>query len=154
MLVEKMVVERVRSHMRSHGLQEPLQSAYWKGCSTETALLWVQDHALRSLERGMGVILLLLYLSAAFNTVDHELLLETVERYVGLGGRCLDWLRGYLSYRVQSVTIGDGRSTSRRLACGVPQGSVLGPLLFTIYTSSLGKLLRSLHGSAVSLVCG
>ena len=83
-------------------------------------------------------------LSAASDTVDHELLLETVERDVGLGGRCLDWLRGYLSDSLQSDGVGDGRSTSRRLVCGVSSGSVLPPPPFTIYTSSLGKLLRSL----------
>ena len=106
----------------------------------------------------MGVILLLLDLSAAFDTVDHELLLETVERDVGLGGGRLDCMVVVhlksltsdetcipdLSDRVQRVAVGDGRTTSRRLVCGVPQGSVLGHLLFTVYTSSLGKLLRSL----------
>ena len=133
--------------MRPRGLQEPLQSAHWDGCSTCTALLCVQDYVLGSLERGVGVIPLLLDLPAAFDTVDHELLLETVERDVGLGGRCLDWLRGCLSHRVQSVAVGGGRSTIRRLVCGVPQGSVLPappPVLFTIYPFSMGKLLRPL----------
>ena len=96
----------------------------------------------------MGVTLLLLDLSVAFDTVDHELLLETVERTVGLGGRCLDWLRGYLSGRVQSVAVGNGRSTNRRLVCGVVQGSVLDPLLLFTGEASL------VSGSAVSLVCG
>ena len=67
-----------------------------------------------------------------------------LERDIGLGGRCLDWLRGHLSDRVQYVAGGDARSASRRLVCGVPQGSVLGSLLITIYTSSLLKLLRPL----------
>ena len=91
----------------------------------------MQDHVLRSLKKGMGVTLLLLDLSAAFDTADHELLLGTVERNVGLSGLCLDWLRGYLSDRMQSVAVGNARSTTRGLVCGVPQGSVLNPLLFT-----------------------
>ena len=62
-LVEKIVAGRIRSHMHPHGLPEPLQSAYWEGCSTETALLCMHDHVLRSLESAVGVILLLLDLS-------------------------------------------------------------------------------------------
>ena len=101
----------------------------------------------------MGVTLLLVDLPAVFDTVDHELLLETVERHVGLGGRCLDWPRGYLSDRVQSVAVGDGRSTSRRLVCGVPQVPVLGsPAVHHIQFFAAEASPDS--GSAVSLVCG
>ena len=139
------MAERIRSHMHAHGLQEPLQSAslgrlqhrdYPLVCARPCALQSGEGYGCHTKELIMVisslVVLLLLDLSAAFDTVDHELLLETVERDVGLGGRCLDWLSGYLSDRVQSVAVGDGRSTSRRLVCGVTQGSVLGPLLFTI----------------------
>ena len=148
------MVERIRSHMRAHGLQEPLQSVYWEDCSTGTALLCVQDHVLRSLEKGMGVILLLLDLSAAFDTVDHELQLETVERDVGLGGQCLDWLRGYLSDRVQSVAVGDGRSIMQRESCVWCAAGVCSGPPAVHYIHFFAGEASPVSGSAVSLVCG
>lgn len=129
--------------MKVNNLYEPFQSAYREHGSTETALLKVQDHIIRSLDKGRGVILLLLDLSAAFDTVSHELLIDTLQNDIGVTGHCLHWLRDYLSNRFQSVHVGMGKSVSIELECGVPQGSVLGPLLFSIYTSPLGRLLRS-----------
>ena len=125
-----------------NNLQEPLQSAYKQLHSTETALLKVQDHILRNLDQGKGVVLLLLDLSAAFDTVDHGLLLKTLETTMGIKGQCLQWLTSYLEHRQQSVSIGGVQSTSHTITCGVPHGSVLGPLLFTIYTTPLAAMLR------------
>lgn len=108
-------------------------------------MVGLQDYILRSIDQRKGVILLLLDLSAAFDTVDHNILLSTLENDVGIKGQCLQWLASYLQYRQQAVLIDGDQSPSHTLTCGVPQGSVLGPLLFTVYTSPLAALLRE-HG--------
>ena len=74
----------------------------------------------------------LLALSAAFDTLDHSILLKSLETTYGVSGAVLDWFASYLSGRFQSVTVGD-LSTPRPLECGAPQGSVLGPVLFPLY---------------------
>ncbi len=90
------------------------------------------------------VILTLRDLSAAFDTVDHCILLERLERRFGVKGAALDWFRSYLCNRTQSVALPGGtRSKPQNLTCGVPQGSVLGPILFCVYTAPLGDILRA-----------
>lgn len=145
-LVEKFVADRLIEHIHGNNLFEPLQSAYRQFCSVETALLKVQDDILRSLDQRKGVLLLLLDLSAAFDTVDHGLLLHTLEHTFRVTDQCLDWVASYLSNRQQTVAISGHHSSSRTLVCGVPQGSVLGPLLFTMYTTPLAMAIRE-HGS-------
>jgi hypothetical protein len=140
--LEKVVADRLIAHLQENNLYEPLQSAYRQYCSTETALLKVQDHILKNLDKRKGVVLLLLDLSAAFDTVDHATLLNTLENTFGVTGQCLSWVASYLSHRQQSVCISGERSSSRNLSCGVPQGSVLGPLLFTMYIAPLAAILR------------
>ena len=76
------------------------------------------------------MIILLLDLSAAFDTVDHNILLSHLKSRFGINGIALDWFRSYLPNRTYTVTVLGGRSTDRPLMTGVPQGSVLGPILF------------------------
>ena len=89
-----------------------------------------------SMDKG-EVTLLLLDLSAAFDTLDHGILLERLESRFGIKGTALKWIESYLTDRHQSVLINGVRSDRKSLKYGVPQGSVLGPLLFTAYTSPL-----------------
>ena len=81
-------------------------------------------------------LLVLLDLSAAFDTVDHGILLEALKK-LGLGGKAFEWFRSYLSGRCQRISVRGCQSESLKLNCGVPQGSCLLPLVFTIYTRSL-----------------
>ena len=90
-------------------------------------------------------MLLLLDLSAAFDTVDHKILLGRLSSRFGIKGKALDWLRSYLTDRTQLVKVDDASSTVRPLHWGVPQGSVLGPMLYLLYTSPLGDIVRE-HG--------
>ena len=140
-VLEKVVASQLHNHLSTNGLLEPYQSAYCAGCSTETALLRVHNDVIVALSKGRAVLLVLLDLSAAFDTVDHDLLIAELAG-LGMGGTVLQWFRSYLTGRVQHVCIGNNRSDAKTLTCGVPQGSVLGPILFTTYTSSLGSLLR------------
>ena len=92
----------------------------------------------------------MLDLSAAFDTIDHGVLLDALEHQFGLAGRVLSWFGSYLTNRVQAVKIGQAVSSFIELVFGVPQGSVLGPVLFTLYTASLGAIIR-LHGMTFHL---
>ncbi|XP_072041338.1 uncharacterized protein [Amphiura filiformis] len=110
------------------------QSAYRKHFSTETALVRVQ----RS-----DVVLVLLDLSAAFDTVDHQILLRRLRDRYGVHGKALAWCTSYLCNRQQSVVIGDSVSATHFMNCSVPQGSVAGPFMFTVYAAPLEDLIRS-----------
>jgi hypothetical protein len=131
--------------MEKNDLYEHLQSAYRPGHSTETALLKIASDINLSLDQGDGVLLVLLDLSSAFDTIDHDILLERLSTWCGVRGSALQWLKSYLADRTQSVLIGEALSDPSDLKTGVPQGSVLGPLVFTIYILPLGAILRK-HG--------
>ena len=126
--------------MQSHSLLEPFQSAYLKCHSTETALLRVVNDLLQASDSGCVSILSLLDLSAAFDTADHNILITRLRSTFGCSGTVLDWFISYLSCRTQSVFVGH-ESTTCVLKCGVPQGSVLGPLLFTLHTHPLSTVI-------------
>ena len=88
-------------------------------------------------------ILVLLDLSAAFDTVVHDILLHRLCHRFGVTGHALDWFRSYLASRSERVTV-NGTCSREHITCGVPQGSVLGPILFLAYMSPLGDVIRSM----------
>jgi hypothetical protein len=87
-------------------------------------------------------VLALLDLSAAFDTLDHQIMLNRLETTFGITGTALKWLESYLIDRVQTTVVGDIKSKPKALQFGVPQGSVLGPFLFTLYTSTLSDIIK------------
>ena len=142
-LIERAVNNQTSAHLTSGGLYEPMQSAYRAGYSVETCLLKVQNDLLCALDHKQCVYLTLLDLSAAFDTVDHRMLLTLLQTRFGFTDLALQWMHSYLTERTQSVYINGITSAVQHLTCGVPQGSVLGPVLFTLYTTPLGQLIRS-----------
>jgi len=127
-------------HVDGNNLSELYQSAYEKHHSTETALLKVQDDILLAIDNNCCVILLLLNFSAAFDTVDHHILLDRLSKRFGITGNVLEWFRSYLSNQHHSH-----KSMSHELRCGMLWGSVLRPILFLLYISLLGDVMRSHH---------
>ena len=103
----------------------------YRAChSTETALTRVQNDVLMDIDNKRGVVLVLLDLSAAFDTIDHTLLLTLLKERLGLTDLAISWIASYLSRRSQSIVINGEESKSVPLTFGVPQGSVLGPFLY------------------------
>ena len=136
-LVEKSVAVQLTKH-----LDETFQSAYKEFHSTETALLRVHNDILCSLDQNKSVILLLLDLSAAFDTVDHAILISRLLNRFGVKGTALVWFKSNLTSRQQFVNVEDGMSSRRPLLRGVPQGSVLGPLLYLVYTAPIADFIK------------
>ena len=128
--------------MKEHGLHEKNQLAYHCHHSTETALVKEQNNLLRATDEGCRVFLVLQDLSAAFDTLDYDILLRYLKKSVGLSDLALCWMDSYLRGRSQSVTIDGKTSDAAGLKYGIPQGSVLGPILFTIYTIPIGHIAR------------
>ena len=135
---------QIRSHMDSHDLGNTFKSAYKVGHSTETALLCIKMRF--TLSKGMPTALVLPDLSAAFDTIDHDTLLSRLSARFGFAGSALKWFRSYLQDRFQSIKIGSSLSNLFELKFGIPQGSVLGPLLFSLYTTPLGQVIRKYIG--------
>jgi Reverse transcriptase (RNA-dependent DNA polymerase)/Endonuclease/Exonuclease/phosphatase family len=144
-LLERLVAQQLWHYLRQFDLLPPLQSGFRPGHSTETAVLRVLSDLLTAVDRGDVGVLVLLDLSAAFDTVDHRILLERLRTSFGVTGQVSNWFRSYLTGRRQHVRCGLERSSEMVLDCGVPQGSVLGPVLFILYTADLCGIIES-HG--------
>ena len=130
-------------HLTSNSLLNSHQSAYCKHHSTEAALLYIHDHLVSAIGSQKVSCLRLLDLSAAFDTTDHDNLITRLSSWFGIHDSVLSWFKSYLSsrrFRVKCVT---DLSSWHKSSCGVPQGSVIGPLLFVMYTTPLSTLISS-----------
>ena len=145
-LVERVAAKQLVDHIHQHGLDNSYQSAYKSGHSPETALLSIKNDIHLSLSRGEATALVLLDPSAAFDTINHSTLLSCLLDWFGVVGLTLKWFSSYLTERFQSIKIGFTLSDLQKLLFGVPQGSVLGPLLFSPYTSPLSTLIGKHKG--------
>ena len=118
----------------------PLQSAYCKFHSTETALLILTNDIMETIDSGKITILTALDMSAAFNTLDHTTLLHRLQHTFGLSGYVISWVRSYLTNRTSFVKFHSSSSPNTTICTGVPQGSVLGPILFVFFKSPVASV--------------
>ena len=136
-VLERLVLSQLNEHLNYNNLFSPLKSAYRPNHSIETALLRVFRGLLTALDNNKICILTLLNSSAAFDTIDHQILLTRLQQSFGIFGSALSWFRSYLSNRTQAITVNGLHSQQTTIHFGVPQGSVLGPVLFILYTQPL-----------------
>jgi hypothetical protein len=140
-VIEKAASRQVMTHVDSNNIGEPFQSSYKRHHSTETALLKVKNDLLRSLDNNKAVLMVLLDMSAAFDTVDHDILLARLESKFGIGSTVKSWFSTYLKDRVTKVSIDGEFSSDHVMRYSLPQGSVLGPHGFILYTSPIGNII-------------
>ena len=141
-LLEKVVSDQLNNYLNVHSLYCDEQSGYRKAHSCETLLLKFQDDIINEVSKNKFVAVLLLDLSAAFDAIDHNILLKKLETLYGIKGKALKWFRSYLSGRTFSVKIRKTRSSIEIVLYGVPQGSILGPILFILYTKELSDIVK------------
>lgn len=142
-VLERLVLTRITSHCNESAAVDSFQSAYRRGHSTETALLRVTNDVFEAFDSGQSVLLVALDQSAAFDCIDHGTLIDRLRHTYGLAGTALDWLRSYLHLRLSFVKWKSCSSRSVLVDTGVPQGSALGPQLFSMYIAPLAGLIRS-----------
>ena len=149
-LAERVVLSRLNEHLISNNLRVNNQFGYKKGHSAETLLVQVVDNILVAADQKTATVLLLLDLSAAFDTVDHMKLLKILSHEIGIQATALKWFKSFLTCRTQKVNVNGTYSNDILIKFGVPQGSVLGPVLFNIYIRSINKVVEACGFS----VCG
>ena len=142
-LMEKCVAVQLNQYLNNNCLFEEFQSAYKIAHSTETALLKMQSAILMSLDNGKAVVMVFLDMSAAFDIVNHKILLSRLSESFEIKGMALKWFNSYLTNRKQFVSINNAVSSFWDQNVGVPQGSVLGLILYVMYTSSVADIIKS-----------
>ena len=140
---EKIMYTRLLKFLNKLQIIYKNQFGFRKHHSTYMALMLLIDKITKSLDKGEFVVGVFLDFSKAFDTVNHEILLKKMEHY-GIRGHVLSWFKSYLSSRSQFVTYNGVKSTQKNITCGVPQGSILGPLLFLLYINDLSKVCESM----------
>jgi len=137
------MMSRLVAHVEQSPSYNRYQSAYRKGYSTETAITRLLNDTYCNADNKARTLLVQLDLSAAFDTIDLYTLMNRVEHTFGISGRALMWLKSYLKNREQFIRVGNQQSASKTCEFGVPQGSVLGPLLFTLYVAPIANVIAS-----------
>ena len=144
-MLERTVATQLKAHLCSNDPFEPFQSSFRSKHSIETALLKVTNDILLSADPSHLTIVILLDLTAAFNTINHTILLSYLESSLTITGTALSWPKSYFTGRQQFIHINNCTSSTVRLSRGAPRGSVLGPLRFILYLFPLGNIIHH-HG--------
>ena len=147
-LIEHTVLEQLEVHYKQNDLEDKMQSAYRPHHSTETAILHIVNDILRAISDRKVVCLAMLDLSAAFDTIDHNILLHRLEHEQGVTDSCIEWIESYLRNRTQRVKVSNSISQEARIDDGTVQGSQMGCKMYSKYVKPLGKQLENSPCSA------
>lgn len=139
--LERVIVQQLNEYLENHSILSDHQFGFRTGRSTMDQLLLVYNDISKWLDEGSVVDLILFDFSKAFDVVSHPILLVKLH-HLGIDGRLLSWIEHFLTNRTMSVSVKGRLSTSRQVASGVPQGSVLGPILFLIFVNHIASTLR------------
>ncbi|XP_072050376.1 uncharacterized protein [Amphiura filiformis] len=142
-IMEMAAATRLNEHINRNNLSEKFQSAYKPAHSTETALLRVKSDIASAIDKQHAVLLVMLDLSAAFDTLDHVIFINRLRDTFYIKGNALNWFDTYLRNRSSRVCLSGTFSDNHIMEFGVPQGSILGPLGYNAYTHPIGELLRA-----------
>jgi len=141
-IFERVVYDQIKQYLVKKNLLYQFQSGFRRGFSTESCLIHLSDFIRFEMDKGHMVGMLLLDLQKAFDSVNHDILLMKLQS-IGINTDIVNWFQSYLSGRLQTINISGASSTPREITCGVPQGFILGPLLFFIYVNDMSAVVKN-----------